>query len=76
MENKRQLSYDNTTSWQRSEGEYLTCGLVSVPDSFCMYYWFVCEVTHVLVIFCQKWHVNVGQILKVTNLLLSECSKK
>jgi len=23
------LSYDNTTSWQQSEGEYLTCGLVS-----------------------------------------------
>jgi len=31
MENS--LSYDNTTRWQLSEGEYLTCGLVSVPDS-------------------------------------------
>jgi len=27
------LNYDNTTGWQQSEGEYLTCGLVSVPDS-------------------------------------------
>jgi hypothetical protein len=27
------LSYDNSTRCQQSEEEYLTCGLVSVPDS-------------------------------------------
>jgi hypothetical protein len=27
------------------------------------------------VIFYQKWHVKVDKILKVTNLLLPECSK-